>query len=148
MAEKENKEVQQSAWNLSAILIEQIGYLLSGSSTSYRQGRIQSSFFDVEEVRNLIHTYLEKDERKTLDDLGTKICKLNSIWINLQNKYEDDLKDPIDDCEEGQKRDMVRMLKAKHLHSKYVKEYRRLIMEMLTKYGLGLSGKEDSSKMF
>ena len=67
---------EQAAWNLSQTLIIQIGYLLQRASSKFTSGNLQGCYFDVEEIRTLIHTDLKKHEEEKLDELEKKISEL------------------------------------------------------------------------
>lgn len=130
---KKSESDQLAAWNLSSHLIQQIGYLLQSASSHYRNGDFQNSFFDTQEVRLLIHNDLTSVEDKQLDKLETNIHKAVRLITKLN--YESEGQDP-------------RITKIKVVHTHYLNKYRKLISELLGKYGYGMGKKEDSSKMF
>jgi len=135
MAETETK----AAWNLSGPLIEQISYLLQTASLNYRRGNIQESYFDSDEIRILIHSFLSKKEDRQMDSLGKKICHINNIINNIK---------PIIENGKLNKKMFKEYLNLKEKHADFVRDYRLLVNELLGKYGLGMAEKQDSSRMF
>lgn len=135
----EESEQFSSAWNLSQHLINQISYLLSSASMNFRQGRPQQAYFDTEEIQTLISSYLSSEEEKEMTELGTKICKLNTLCQKLSGIDGERLTD-------RQKQLLFR--KARVAHNEYVRAYRKKINGLLSKYNLLLVAKEDSSRMF
>jgi hypothetical protein len=132
------EEVDQSAWNLSQHIINQIGNLLVTASTKFRRGDIQNSYWDTEEIRILIHDDLDDEEIKKLKEYEQRICRLYSVTKkNIITNRED--------IGEDTKREIM---SAKHQHYVEVKEYRMYIMELLGKYGYSVSKKENAAKMF
>lgn len=143
----EKEENLQSAWNISQHLINQIAFLLQGSSLAYLSGQIHTAFFNTEEIRTLIHSFLSSDEEKTLDKLGSEIYRLHTIYNNIGRHLENQ-SPSYDEDEEDRKKQILRFRKAKNFHAFKVKRYRRFINELLGKYGLGMASREDASKMF
>lgn len=143
---EENREETQSAWNISQHLINHISLLLNGASLSYLGGQIQESYYNTEEIRTLISSFLSSGEEDKLDELGREICKLQRIYNQIGKRLES--KSGIDYDQEDKINDKTKYFKAKSLHVVKVKRYRRMINELLGKYGLGMQSKQDASKMF
>jgi len=133
-----NNEVEQSAWNLSQYLINSIGSLLQKASLHYREGRIESSFFNFQEIALLIHTDLVEDEDKKLEEWNAQIGKLWNYWKEYTKKYEN----------ERTSDNFKKMISYKNEHATQVRKYRLYVMSLLGKYGYLVSKKQDSSKMF
>lgn len=135
----EESEQFASAWNLSQHLINQISYLLSSASMNFRQGKPQQSYFDSEEIQTLISSYLTEEEEKEMTELGTRICKLNTLCRRLSGIDGENLTD---------RQKQLVFKKAKIAHNQWVRIYRKKINSLLSKYNLLLVAKEDSSRMF
>lgn len=133
------KNVEQSAWNLSQQIINQIGFLLQSASIKFRNGDFQNSYWDTEEVRTLIYNDLSEEENKKLSEWEIKICKYHSVASSLARIHERD-RLPLEQYK--------RMKSEEHMHYAEVKKYRMYIMKLLGKYGYLVQKKEDSSKMF
>ena len=133
------KDIEQSAWNLSQHIINEIGFSLQRASRNFRSGNIQTAFWDVEEIRLLIHADLDSEESKKLDEMGLSISKLYSSCERLQN---------IQEAGTITQQQMKELQISKSNHYNEVKRYRMFIMELLSKYGYSVSKKESSSRMF
>lgn len=138
MLNNKKEEVDQSAWNLSQHIINQIGSLLVSASTKFRRGDIQNSYWDTEEIRILIHDDLSQEELEKLEDYEKKIC----------GYYSTAKKEKTVNKEEMNEIEKQRIVSAKHNHYVEVKTYRMYIMELLGKYGYSVSKKENAAKMF
>lgn len=133
-------EVEQSAWNLSQHIINQIGYLLQTASSKFRAGQIMSAYWDTEEIRTLIHADLDEKEKEKLDEWEIIISGQHSTYKKLNGNILKGGK--LEESENNM------MKKTKMEHYKNVKKYRMYMMELLSKYGYSVSKKEDSSRMF
>jgi len=110
-------EEDQVAWNLSSILIQQIGILIIRGSTYYTKGNLIKCFFDFQEIKTLIHADLDPNEKKHLDKLENILFKYRKE-IKINNNF-----------------------------NKYLRKYRERILEFLSKYGYLISKKKDSKKI-
>lgn len=96
MAENENNAPEQVSWNLSQILIQEIGGLIAQGSYAYRKGRVNSCFFAFQEIRVLIHADLSKEEKEFLDGLDRQRRGLKSNDpknISFVRKYREKIMD-------------------------------------------------------
>lgn len=121
---------EQVAWNLSSILIDQIGLLLRKAVIENINGKIGNAFRIMQNVRLLIHHDLNEDELQELIELEKKA----SIIINNGDLYrgfeEDDQK------------------KTKYFIGLecYI-QYHNKIMIALKKHGYSIPGKLDTTRI-
>jgi len=137
--EEAKQETEQSAWNLSQQVIQQIGYLLQKASLDYTKGWRQDSFFSAQEITTLIYSDLNSSETKRLEQMEIEIGKNYRIWRVLANK---NLNTNLE------REEFIRMKIAKDTHAKLVRQYRLFVNGLLGKYGYLIQKKADSSKMF
>jgi len=112
--------VEQSAWNLSQMLIFQISQLLQEASLFYTKGNVRKAYFKTREIRFLIHADLTEEEIKE--------CKrLEKLFSVLPSK---------------------RPMRAVQIQEYFLTKYREEIFNLLKKYGYLVSKKEESTRMF
>lgn len=121
---------EQVAWNLSSILIEQIGLLLKKAITENINGKIGNAFRVMQNIRLLIHHDLSPDEVKDLIDIEKKA----SAIINNGDLYK------------GFKADEDKKAKYFIGLELYIK-YHNKIMNALKKHGYSIPGKLDSTRI-
>lgn len=139
--EPQRADEELAAWNMSQFIIQQAGNLISRASMQYLNGDAQASFHTTEEIRTLIHSFLSSAEEKKLDDLGAEICKHNNAIYPLATFL--DYNNP-----DNRVVLLKRLKNEKNLQIQKLNRYRRMINELLGKYGLGMARKSDASKMF
>ena len=129
------KKVEQSAWNLSQDEVMKIASLRYRAQSNFLRGELQKCYWHTSEIRELIHTDLQKDEDDILDNLEQKIEIINNIR-NVLKKQLDYLRDEEED-ENIQEVEVLKKKfnKASTIHMNLIKKYRRRISEYLGKYG-------------
>lgn len=132
-------EVEKSAWNLSQQIITLISQLIEKSSNNFRKGMIQESYFDTQEIRNVISNHLSSDEDRGLDRMEDKITRSYNQFLFFLKAYRSD---------QSAIANKVIARKRYNLYVAQVKYYRRAMMKLLGKYGFDVQKKEDSSRMF
>lgn len=148
MEETNKKDIEQSAWNLSQNILIQIGYLIQKASNSWRNGLLQSSFFDTKEITMLIYNDLSKEEDKQLSQLEREICLWNNKWKNFKKVTEHRTMLGKWRNEKIADQQAKEMNETRNMYAAKITIYRKFVMTLLGKYGYGTSKKQDSARMF
>jgi len=125
-----SEESEKVSWNLSEILIKQIGNLLAQASSNFIAGRIGNAFTMMQTIRMLIHQDLKKEEIKDLNT-AEKDAK------NMSNSA---------DLYKGFQIDAERQKKFFEGRLKYV-EYHNLVMDCLKRHGYSIPPKAEAHRI-
>lgn len=118
---------EKASWNLSQLLIMEIGNLLSRSSDAYVSGNYSKAFENLKAVSMRVVSYLEQEEYEKLIDLESNMSMFVR-GIKLRRPFE--------------KRHEVSLIAEMKLQKK-LDEYNKLIFFLLKKYGLLIPAKKD-----
>lgn len=128
----ESVGTEQVSWNLSQMLIIQIGNLLSEASKYFIMGSISDAFVRIQSIRMLISHDLSEEELSSLLDLENKYGGQIINGGNLNKGFKTD----------------DRKLKVFTDGRTYFIQYHGKVMNSLKKHGYSIPPKQDSSKMF
>jgi len=127
---EEIEKPQEVSWNLSMILIAEIGNLLNHASNNYVKRNYGKAFDYLKAVKMRVVAYLSKDEINKLSDMEDKAYKY--IEFSKPKGFN-----PIG---ESYYENTFKLWKL-------LDEYNTFLFSLLRKYGLLIPMKEDTSKL-
>lgn len=117
-------------WNLSALIAEELGGLLSKATTNYLNGDLSNMFYCLKAIKMRVIQNIKLEERKILFEKEKEIDKqiLNLKFINKKNKKE--------------------ILIAQSNLARTIEEYNELVLDLLDKYEFLFKKQSDHKRMF
>lgn len=134
MEQEVKQEATQVSWNLSALLIQEIGTHLSNSSNYFAANLFYKSYRELVVVEMRISTYFTQDEKDELKKHSNYLDNGSSIFQVLPNGATE--------------KDILIQLKQQQRYYSELRNYNDLIMNALKKYGFLIKPAEDSKRMF
>lgn len=134
MEQDSKSEPAQVSWNLSAMLIQDIGMHLAKSSMLFAENKFYDSYKELVVVEMRISTYFSDEEKKQIRKYAPYLDKGGIIYSSLPNGSESI--------------EYFRKMQDQIKYHTLLKQYNDLIMDALKKYGFLIKPSEDSKKMF
>jgi len=141
MEENTNQEV---SWNLSQQIINQIGYLLQKASSDYANGKIYPCFVSTTEVSLFLEPHLTNEEKNKLIGLENNFNR-TIMQINEASQIKE--RDEFEYYTLKTKKTRLNIKKLISERIKILTTYRKLILNLLDKYGFSVSRKKDNTKI-
>lgn len=134
---------EQVSWNLSQVLSNKIGSLISSASSNSLNGKEMNSFFCYREISILIYHHLSEKEREKIFDREKEI---NSVVAELNKLIRQFKREDIEASENESLKEQINRANTKRYF--HIQEYKKLILNLLDTYGYLMERKKDSSRMF
>jgi hypothetical protein len=135
---------EQVSWNLSGQIIQQIGFLLQNSSNYFTNGNFYQSFISGTEIVLFLEPHLSDEEKKEIMELETSFNRLENKFRNIARR-KDEEEDEFLYTQKENKKESLSLIKNQRFNT--LARYRKLILNLLDKYGFSVSRKKDNTKI-
>ena len=132
-----------SSWNLSQAIIQQLAFLMQTSSNHFTNGNFYDSFIAGTEIVLLLEAHLSDEEKKEANRLDLAFNRLENKLRYLETREEQSGEDQFFYTPRKKVKESLGTIKRRRFYA--LREYRRLLQNLLDKYGFAVSRKQDNT---